>query len=64
MSDPLKPSVALLAKIGSILVHVEEDASPNGHPFDLVATHALLRDPEVQAWLDGMRGATFLPLKR
>ena len=62
--DPLKPSLPLLCKLGSILTHVEEGMSDDGHVFDWKATTSLLGDPEVQEWLDKMRAATFLPLKR
>lgn len=34
MSDVLKPSVGLLVKLGSALVHIEEYLSPHGHPYD------------------------------
>jgi hypothetical protein len=30
----LQPSPALLCKLGSIIVHVEEASEPGGHPFD------------------------------
>jgi len=62
MSDPLKPSVALLSKIGSIVVHAEEFMSPGGHPFDLDAMRTLYGDPEVQEWIEKM--GAFLPRKR
>lgn len=61
-SDPLNPSLALLAKLGSIIVHVEEGLSETGHVFDRIAIQSLLQDPEVAAWLRAM--GPFLPLKR
>ena len=67
MSDephPLKPSISLLSKLGSIAVHVDEAASPNGHRLDASAIAALLRDPEVTQWLDAMRHMALLPVKR
>ncbi len=64
MPDTLKPSPALLCKLGSIVVHVEEANAPGGHTFDVVATQQLLADPEVQAWLDGMRKMAMVPVKR
>lgn len=64
MSDPLKPSVALLAKLGSIAAHVEEGVSKDGHPFDTTAAMALLTDPEVREWMQAMRKLSFLPQPR
>lgn len=61
---PLTPSVALLAKIGSIIVHVEEGTEAGGHEYDWTAARMLLQDPEVVAWLSGMRALAFLPVKR
>jgi hypothetical protein len=62
--DPLKPSVSLLVKLGSILVHVDEAISPTGHPFDAHTVHTLMADPEVGAWLKSMDTMAFLPKKR
>jgi hypothetical protein len=61
---PLNPSVALLAKLGSILVHVEEYLSPDGSPFDRAAIDAGLNDAELRAWLAGMDRLTLVPKKR
>ena len=62
MDDPLKPSLALLSKLGSIIVHTEELLSPTAHSFDKVALESLLKDGEVTAWIKSM--GPFLPLKR
>jgi hypothetical protein len=61
--DILKPSPALLCKLGSIIVHAEEGASAQGHPFDVIALRQLLADPEVKQWLDDMAAAALLPVK-
>jgi hypothetical protein len=61
---PLDPTVALLAKIGSIAVHADEMIGPNGHQFDATALKALLADPEVVEWLDHMRRMALVPKKR
>ena len=37
MNDPLKPSLTLLVKLGSLIIHHEESASPDGHHFDKIA---------------------------
>ena len=63
-NDPLKPSVSLLSKIGSILVHVEELTSPSGHIFDHEAFKSAMRDPEVVEWMTTMDKMAFLPKKR
>lgn len=64
MSDPLKPSVALLVKLGSLVVHFEEFHSKSGHDFDLHALETLQADPEVQHWLSAMTKMAMLPVKR
>ena len=63
-SDPLNPSVALLIKLGSIIVHQEELLSPGGHTFDQHALDTVRNDPEVVEWLDTMTKMAFLPVKR
>ena len=64
MSDPMKPGIALLVKLGSIAVHAEEYLSPKGHGYDKVALEQLLADPEVRAWIAAMDGMAMLPRKR
>lgn len=58
------PPASLLAKRGSILVHVEEAESAGGHAFDWVAVKSLLADPEVRTWLATMDELGFLPRRR
>jgi hypothetical protein len=60
--DPLKPSIAVLVKLGSIAIHAEELTEPGGHAFDKVAMDQLLKDGEVKAWINAM--GAMLPLKR
>ena len=62
--DMLKPSVPLLVKLGSIVVHSDELLSPSGHDFDRIALKALMDDPEVKDWLQAMGKAAMLPVKR
>ena len=64
MSNPLKPSLSLLTKLGSIAVHVEEMLSPHGHAVDVSALQALQDDPEVIEWRAGMDILALLPKKR
>lgn len=64
MVDVFAPPVALLCKLGSIAVHVDEAAGKGGHEFDWVAIRSLLADREVQEWLAGMDAKGLLPKKR
>lgn len=64
MSDPLKPSVTLLCKLGSIVVHADEGLGSKGHQFDLAAISALVSDREVIEWLDAMDSMALLPVRR
>lgn len=64
MDNPLKPSVALLVKIGSLVVHLEEARSATSHAFDLAAIESLQADPEVQHWFSAMTKMAMLPVKR
>ena len=63
-SDPTKPDVAILCKLGSIAVHVDEYLSAKGHPFDEHALRALLHDPAVEKWLKQMEKLALIPKKR
>lgn len=60
----LSPSVGLLVKIGSALVHFDEFNSPGGHDFDLHTAKKLLADPDVAAWLAAGTKAAMLPHRR
>ena len=64
MVDMTKPSLALLCKLGSIVVHVEEMLSPAGHGFDRIALDQLLSDAEVKAWIADMEFAAMVPKMR
>lgn len=64
MSDPLKPGLSLLCKLGSIAVHVEEAMSSKGHNFDVYAMKVLLNDPDVREWLSEMTKQAFVTVKR
>lgn len=56
--------VALLVKLGSIAVHVDEMMSPDGHQFDKTTLEVLLRDAEVVEWLAAMDKLALIPRKR
>jgi hypothetical protein len=64
MIDPLKPSAALLVKIGSLVVHLEEAMSAKGHHFDKAVIESLQADPDVQQWFVEMTQLALLPVKR
>ena len=67
MIDPLKPSVTVLVKLGSLAVHIDEFLDPaaiRGHEHDKAAMQTIMTDPEVLAWLGEMRKLAFLPVKR
>lgn len=57
-------SMALAAKLGSLVVHLEEAASNDGHAFDKIATEQLVRDPEIQAFVEMLREKALVPVKR
>lgn len=59
-----KPSVGLLAKLGSLAQHIDEASGEGGHQFDWIAIRSILADPEVSSWLDGMHKQGLLPVKR
>lgn len=56
----MKPGLA--AKVGSILVHVEEALSLDGRDVDWQAVFVLMNDPEVKAWIKEL--GTLVPRKR
>ena len=64
MVDVLKPTTALLCKLGSIAVHTREYLSFDGHDFDREVINSLLNDPELKAWLKEMDGLALLPKQR
>ena len=65
MSETWKiESAALAAKVGSVLVHVEEAISNGGHAFDVIALEAVFRDPEVAQWLADLRSIALVPVPR
>lgn len=62
--QPLKPSPALLAKLGSIAVHADEMMSDDGHHYDRMALQQLIADPEVAEWIAAMNAMAMVPRKR
>ena len=64
VSYPYHMPVTLTAKVGSIVRHVEEALSSDGHRYDFDACSALLKDPEVREWMDALDAHCLLPLLR
>jgi hypothetical protein len=60
----LRPTLALLTKLGSIARHVEEGTGPVASPLDLQAASTLAADPEVQSWLAAADRYALLPVPR
>lgn len=64
MVDVFAPRASLVAKVASILAHVEEGSTSGAHIFDWIAIRSLLADREVQEWLEGCRAHQLVPVKR
>lgn len=64
VSDPLNPSPALLAKLGSVLIHIEEFMRPGGHDYDGIVLTQLLEDEEVLEWRSQMDALAMIPKLR
>lgn len=67
--DPKKPNLRILARVGSIAVHMEEILSNPAtaatlSQFDAAAIWSLLQDSEVQAWLKQMNALGLVTVKR
>lgn len=59
--EALTPSMALLAKIGSVIVHFDEYHSTDGHAHDFESAMQLLNDIEVKVWLARMKELALIP---
>ena len=59
----LQPSPALLAKLGSVCVHVDEMLSDDGHAFDRIALDTVVQDGEVKRWIAEMQAMASVPLR-
>ncbi len=64
MGDPLKPSVDVLIRLGSALIHADEAISPTGEEIDRFQFVRLMKDPLVVEWIKGMNALAMLPVKR
>ena len=64
MNNPLKPSMSLLSKVGSLILHAEEFMSYTGHFVDKTEFDRLMVDPEIKEWLQSMDELALVPKKR
>ena len=62
--DPLKPSVELLAGLGSLVVHYEEMLSSKGRGLDQLVIDRLRNGDDMKKWFEAMDKLSLLPLKR
>ena len=62
--SPLNPPPALLAKLGTCLVHCSNYMHAGGTSRDLGAATCLWADPEVMAWMAEMAGSGLIPTPR
>lgn len=58
----MNPSLVLLVKLGSLIVHTDEMLSDDGRDVDKHTVKGLLADPEVIKWIADM--GSMLPRKR
>jgi hypothetical protein len=56
--------VSVVVKLGSILVHIDEGLTAEGHPFDFETIRSLLADRDIQALLKFLDRDGLLPLRR
>lgn len=57
------PNLALLVKLGALVIHAEEFLE-TGEQIDLTDFQVGMRDPEVAAWIEQGVEAALLPVKR
>ena len=58
----MEVSTSIVAKLGSLVVHIEEYFSADSHPLDKTAIESLLMDAELRQWM--MKNKILFPLKR
>jgi hypothetical protein len=63
-SDPLRPTLAVLCKLGSLAAHTKEMMNNRGHAFDLNAIQGLIADPDLNAWMEEMQKLALVPVPR
>lgn len=54
---------SLAAKLGSLIIHIQEATSEGGHRFDYEALRSAVKDPEVVAFVEAIP-PILLPIRR
>lgn len=62
--DPLNPPATVLAKVGSVVRHLQEAMGDTGMALDVAVAERLLEDPELEAWLEEMDKLGLIPAMR
>lgn len=61
---PFVIPASLAAKVGSIVAHVDEALSDDGHAFDVTTLRALVNLPDVREWVDALSKLALVSVKR
>lgn len=61
---PFLIPASLAAKVGSIVVHVDEALSDSGHEFDVEALRTLIGLHDVQEWIAALGKMSLVAVKR
>ena len=56
--------ITLVAKLGSLVVHVQEYLSRNSNPVDRSAIETIINDPEINAWVKELEKDALVAVKR
>lgn len=62
--DPLKPSLVVLVKLGSAVVHAKEAMSIDARPVDKQEFNELFKEPDLAKWINDMTAMALLPVMR
>jgi len=62
--DALDPDVSVLAKLASLVVHLQEAEGEGGHWFDIAAVKTLINDGGIREWVEAMQKLALAPVKR
>ncbi len=57
-------SLVLAAKLGSLVVHVQEYLSRNSNPVDRSAIETIINDPEIAEWIKVLEKDALVSVKR
>lgn len=62
--DAMDPDVSVLAKLASLVVHLQEAEGEGGHWFDIAAVKSLINDGGIKEWTEAMQKIGLAPVKR